>query len=309
MNQRGLINLNLRQLEFFKNLAEIEQMTQTAERLNTTQPNLSHALNKLEEELGVKLFDRVGRNIRLTKYGAIYYEYVAQALTLLEHGERELKELISPEKGQVNFAFTYTMGPLVAPTLITEFRQIPGNQDIAFNLSQNNSSTIMKLLSNQEIDLALCSKMEDHPHVSFEKIVQEDIVLIVAIDHPLAHLTSISLEETSPYPFVYFNRASGLRTYIDGILNHVGVTPIIALEVEEDHTMVGFVSFGYGIALIPRIAGLESYAVKIIEIKNFSSHRYLYLAHLKDSYLSPAVLNFKNFILNYAHTYLLPEED
>ena len=85
--------MNLRQLHYFRTLAKIEHYTQAAAQLSITQPSLSHAITELEKELGVFLFEKQGRNIRLTKYGKIFLTYVDSALCELEKGEKKIKKL------------------------------------------------------------------------------------------------------------------------------------------------------------------------------------------------------------------------
>lgn len=104
--------MNLRQLYYFKKLAEKEHYTIAAAELSITQPSLSHSIAELERELGVYLFEKQGRNIRLTKYGRFYLTYVEKSLAELEKGEKLLHELTSPSHGNIDLGFIYTMAPI-----------------------------------------------------------------------------------------------------------------------------------------------------------------------------------------------------
>lgn len=289
--------MNLRQLEFFKTLADLQHMTRTAELLNTTQPNLSHSMAELERELDAKLFEKVGRNIRLTRYGKFFYQYVAAALNELATGEQALKELISPEKGIVDLGFIYTAGSYLAPNLIKHFKALPNNQAIRFNLSQGNSFEMIDLLLSNEIDLAITSKIKNSELLDYTVLAEQDIVLVTPLDHPLAKHQTIWLKETKNCEFVHFNKDSGLRPHVDQLLESAAVTPTITVEVEEDHTMLGFVSQGFGIALMPKIQTINSYDVKVITLKDELAPRYIYLASQKGRELTAATLKFKHFIL------------
>lgn len=292
--------MNLRQLEFFRTLADTEHMTHAAKLLNTTQPNLSHSMSELEKELDAKLFEKKGRNIQLTKYGKFFYTYVFTALEELTKGERALRELVSPEKGMIDFGFIYTAGSFLAPMLMKEFSTQAGNEQIRFNLFQGNSSDMTDLLLKEEVDIAITSKLKEDDQLNYEILTEQEIVLVVPLDHPLAIHDSISLEETSEYPFVYFNKRSGLRPYLDQVLNAASIKPTIICEVEEDHTMLGFVAYNYGIALIPKIPSISAYNVKTIKLKDNLFPRYIYLATKKDHFLTPAALRFKEFIVPFA---------
>ena len=294
--------MNLRQLEFFKLLADTQHMTQAALLLNTTQPNLSHSMSELEKELEAKLFEKKGRNIQLTKYGKFFYTYVTNALEELAKGERALKELVSPEKGLIDFGFIYTAGSYLVPLLMKEFSAIDENKEIRFDLFQGNSSDMRELLINEQIDIAITSKFEEDDQLQYEVVTEQEIVLIVPENHPLANYDSISLKEIDPYSFVSFNKRSGLRPYIDQILTTAAINPKIVCEVEEDHTMLGFVEHDFGIALIPKIPSISSYKVKEIHLNDNLFPRYIYMATKKHHFLSPAAIRFKNFILKFAHS-------
>ena len=113
--------MNLNYLRYFRVLAKMEHYTKAAEELAITQPSLSHAMSTLEKELGTYLFEKDGRNIKLTKYGKIYYEYVEKALGELEEGEKRIKELIGIGPGSVELGYIFTLGPEFVPKLVNGF--------------------------------------------------------------------------------------------------------------------------------------------------------------------------------------------
>ena len=109
--------MNLNHLHYFRVLAKTEHYTQAANQLDITQPSLSHAIAALEKDLGCYLFEKQGRNIKLTKYGRIFYEYIDKGLQEVDLGERRLRELTSQENGWIDLAFIYTLGqPLRSPS-------------------------------------------------------------------------------------------------------------------------------------------------------------------------------------------------
>ncbi|MGK0551847.1 LysR family transcriptional regulator [Enterococcus faecalis] len=294
--------MNLRQLEFFKMLADTQHMTHAAKLLNTTQPNLSHSMNELEKELEANLFEKRGRNIQLTKYGRFFYTYVSNALEELARGERALKELVSPEKGLIDFGFIYTAGSFLAPSLVQGFSNQAKNQQIRFNFYQGNSTEMTELLLNEAIDLAITSKLNDHSQLHYERLAQQEMVLVVPENHELACYNQLSLKEISSYPLVFFNQSSGLRPHLDQLMAQANICPNIVCEVEEDHTMLGFVSHNFGIALMPKLPSISAYPVKVIALSDLQVPRYIYLATKKDHFLAPAVLHFKQYILSVTET-------
>ena len=290
--------MNLRQLEFFVLLAQSEHMTKAAELANTSQPNVSHAMTTLEQELGVALFEKKGRNIRLTRQGRVFYEYVQPALHKIEEGQQRIREIIDPFFGEIEFGFIYTMGSTLVPRLIQTFQQEKENERIQFLFHQGNSNKIIKMLLEDTIDIGVCSKISEDSDLFFQILTREKLVLLVPLYHPLAQKKSVKIEDTLNYPYVYYGKQSGLRPYLDRQLKELDITLTIQCELEEDHSILGFVGEGYGIALMPDIPSIASYPVKKIEIRNRLEDRNVYLAVKKHNLEVPVIRKFYDFCLN-----------
>lgn len=289
--------MNLQQLEYFVRLAEKEHMTNAARELNTSQPNLSYAMNELEKELGVPLFEKTGRNIKLTRYGSVFYQQIQPALTQISQAEQMIKEMVDPSRGLIRFGFIYTMGAQVAPHLLSSFRELQENNDVDFQFKQANSTRLVEMLKQDQLDIVLTSFIEASDSVHFEALYQEQMVLIVPLEHPLAEYDSVNLKDVSSYPFVYFEKGSGLRPYLDNLFSQLDLKINIAMEAEEDHTVLGFVSHNYGIALLPDIKSIESYPVKKIRILDELPSRWIYLARRKQKYFPPTSQRFYDHCL------------
>lgn len=294
--------MNFRHLEYFVKLAENEHMRLTAEQLNTSQPNLSHAISVLEKELGVELFEKKGRNIYLTRYGKIFYDYVSSGLYQLYSGKQMLQEIASPENGQIQLGFIYTMGSSLTPLLAKKFLAISGNEHIRFSFSQGNSSDILQQLKSDDIDIAICSKIDDDSDIQFDILTEQKIIVVVPNTHPLSSKNTVTLEELAEYAFVYYNKESGLRPYIDEILHDKSIQPVVTCEVEEDHSMLGFVGCDYGVAIMPDIPSISAYPVKKLMISDKIPSRYIYVATKKNKKKTPAVQKFYDYCLEQSLT-------
>ncbi|WP_343009397.1 LysR family transcriptional regulator [Clostridium celatum] len=292
--------MNLNHLNYFRVLAKLEHYTQAAEELSITQPSLSHAMASLEKDLGTYLFEKQGRNIKLTKYGKIYFEYVDRALSELEKGEKKLRELTNVSTGTVELGYIYTLGPNFVPQLIKNFSLVEENKNIKFSFGQGTTKTLIEGLKSEKFDMVFCSFVENEPDIEFVPIAHEELVLIVSNDHPLANKESIDLMEVEEYPFIYFSEKSGIRPLIDNLFKKVNITPNIICEVEEDNAVAGLVEINYGIAVLPKISSLKHYNVKVLPIVNPKHERFIYLAALKNRYLTPSVSLFKKYSIEYA---------
>lgn len=293
--------MNLNHLNYFRVLAKVEHYTQAAAQLSITQPSLSNAISNLENELGTYLFEKQGRNIKLTKSGKFFLQYVDEALNQLEIGEKKLKNLLDPSKGKVDLAFIYTLGAEFIPNTINNFFKNDEHKDITFTFGQDNTTNIINGLKEEKYDLGFCSFIENEPDIDFFPLIKQELVLVVSENHPLACKDTINLKEAEKYPFVYFNKESGIRPIIDNIFSQAGIKPNIICEVEEDTAVAGLVSINYGIAILPNISALKNFNIKTLHIADIKYERYIYMASLKNKYLIPSVKLFKQFIIDNKH--------
>ena len=270
--------MNLNHLSYFRVLAKLEHYTQAAEELSITQPSLSHAMSALEKDLGTYLFEKQGRNIKLTKYGKIYYEYVDKALSELERGEKKLKELTNVSTGTIELGYIYTLGPNFVPKLIKNFTNADENKNIKFLFGQGTTQSLIKDLKEEKYDMVFCSLVDDEPDIEFIPIANEELVVVVSNEHPLVKNEFIDLSEVGNYPFIGFSEKSGIRSLISDLFKEVDINPNIICEVEEDNAVAGLVEINYGIAVVPKISSLKYYNVKVLPIMNPKHERFIYLA-------------------------------
>lgn len=291
--------MNISQLEAFVLLAQTEHMTLTAKKLKTSQPNLSYTISELEKELGVPLFKKVGRNIKLNKYGQIFYEQASGALAKLNQATHLINEEVNPDFGMINFGFVFTIGAETAPLITRRFLEQEENKNVKFSFTQGNSYRLLEHLNNETIDIAITSFVKDMNNINFEPLLEQNVYLVVPNSHPLAKKDGVFLKETTNYPYVYFDKNSGLRPYLDDLTKTLDFKPNITIEANEDHTILGFVSQNHGITIMPKIKGISSYDVKVIDILDSHESRWLYLVTRKDSFTPKTVERFRQFCLNY----------
>ncbi|MBD7910606.1 MULTISPECIES: LysR family transcriptional regulator [Clostridium] len=290
--------MNLNHLHYFRVLAKTEHYTQAAKELSITQPSLSHAISTLEKDLGTYLFEKQGRNIRLTKYGLFFLGYVENALNELEIGEKKLRGLTSSSTGTIDLGFIYTLGSHIMPNLMKDFLSNEEYKNISFSLFQGTTKKIIEGLKSEKFDLGFCSFMENEDDIDFIPILEEELVLVVSKNHELASQDTVDLKYLEKYPFIFFNKESGMRPHIDNLFNKVNITPKVICEVEEDSAILGLVSINYGIAIVPNIYLIKNFDVKVLHITNPLIKRYIYMASVKNKYISPSASSFRSFIIS-----------
>ena len=259
--------MNLYHLRYFVTLAHLEHYTKAADVLAITQPSLSHAISSLEEELGVKLFEKNGRNVSLTKYGKSFLEDVEQTLNRLDSSVNGL-QLAGKGEGQIDVAFLRTLGVDFMPKIIRSFLNANKGKQIHFNLFCDKVLTgdILTGLKEKKYDIGFCSKFDDEPLIEFIPVAKQDLVVIVPPEHPLAEKSEIHLEETLPYKQIIFKKRSGLRQIIDQLFKSIGQYPDVAFEIDEDQVAAGFVANDFGICIAPDIPILHSLNLKILPL-------------------------------------------
>ncbi len=288
--------MNLNHLYYFRVLAKTQHYTQAANILNITQPSLSHAIAQLEKDLGCYLFEKQGRNVRLTRYGQIFYEYIDNGLKQIEMGQNRIEAITSPNQGWIRLAFIYTLGYYFVPNTIKNFHAIKKNSQIKFTLKQGNTTELLNGLEEEKYDVALCSYQENRNNIQFIPITTEELVVVISKNHPLAIRKEIDLRELQNEYFIYYSKESGLRPLIDELFNENEIKPNILFEVEEDSAVLGLVDINYGVAVVPDIPMISHFNLKKLKITNPHNKRYIYLAMMKNRYLPPAVHAFTNFI-------------
>jgi len=258
------------------------------------QSSLSHSISELERELNVKLFYRNGRNVKLTKHGAFYLEYVKKALDTLEDGNQKLQDLVSPSKGKVTLSYLSSLDPFIT-YMISKYYRSTGEIEKRFKFYQAPSSEIYNRLMDGTVDLAFSTQF-DNDKLDSCVIGKHRSVLIVSKKHPLARKDSVDLAEIRDEKLITYSGECQMRVYIDSILKKFHISPSIILETVYDNIIIGSVAANFGVAIIPEPLAPVHNNVKVLTITNDIPHREMCMIWVKDRYMPPAVKNFKNYV-------------
>lgn len=308
--------MNIKHLVYFRELAHTQHMSQAAENLGIPQPTLSYSIDNLEKQLGVPLFEHEGRNIKLSRFGEIYLKFVTRGLDEIQRGDAILEQLLNVNEGNIRMGFTYTLGQKLIPETLSAFQKKADTENISFELFQGNTNELLDSLLKEKFDFVLSSKIDELNGVpiknklNFLPIIQQEIMLAVPADHPLAQQDSVELKDIADEPLIAFAKTDHMRTLIDEIFTNAGIVPNIKYEVEEDHTLTGFVQFHQGIALVPNLPQLDQTKVKLLHIKNNQVVHQIYMVLKNNRFLTPSVSRFQNFLTdfckqNYKHQHKL----
>ncbi|QIZ10228.1 LysR family transcriptional regulator [Priestia megaterium] len=284
------------QLQYFQIVARLEHMTKAAEELQIAQPSLSKTIARLEEDLGVPLFDRKNRQLRLNDYGKLFLDRVNRIFLELNEGKREIAERAHQRQTQITLAVSI---PRVLPELLSSFLKL--FPEIKFQQVLESTSSMKSRLEKAEIDFGISSVPIEGTDIVWEPLMTEEIYLIVPPEHHLSRREEIFLSEVKDEPIIGMNTGFGFRNLTDEFCRKAGFVPNIAFEGDEPGVIGDLVKQGLGIAFIPEISWLHHTnpfpnKLRIIEPK---CQRTIGLGWSKRRYLSEAGQEFRQYVIEY----------
>lgn len=290
--------MTLQQIKCFTVLAETLHYTKAASLLFISQPSLSYTIAQMEKELGVALFERQGKKVKLTKHGEAFLPYAKSSLAAIENG-RECLERMAQPKNSVNLGYIYSLSFDFLPSVISGFTESHHMENLAFNFYMGLNYQLLGRLESGALDLALAAFF-DSDQLTGLPIHEQEIFLVVPSSHPLAPRGEVKLSELRDEKFVMITPNSSLRKLIDDAFKLAGFEPRIAMEAEECNAMASFVGGRFGLALMPKIPSLSSYQVSLLHITDVRVARKIYLVWKKDRELGEPIEQLKQYILGQA---------
>jgi len=287
-------------LRQFMVVAREEHLTRAADVLGVPQPTLSRSIARLEADLGVPLFTRPGRSIRLTRHGRFLFESAERAVAPLSASLRALIDEADPARGRVALGFLHTLGGEAVPRLLRDFRA--QHPQVRFALVQGNAHTLLSRLRDGEVDVCLTAPLPPAADgVTARKLDEQRIDLFVPAGHRLSRRRRIRLAEAATEDFIAMEPGYGLRTIADDLCHAAGFEPRIAFEGEEADTARGLVGAGLGVSLLPATpSSLSDPAVAALRITFPKAARTVGIAWMTDRPVTPPTMAFRDFALTYA---------
>lgn len=285
--------MNLRHLAVFHAVAQMGSVSAAAAKLTVSQPAVSRELSELEARLGVALFDRLPRGMRLTEAGDLLYEYARRIFALEQSAQSALGEFASTRSGRLAVGASSTLGMYVLPEKVAEFhRRFPG---IELTLEVGNTRDIEELLLEHKLVLGFIEGPAATEQCELHPLMRDEIVAVAPPGHPLAGKSGIAADEIAGQPTVLRETGSGTRTIVEQALGIRGLRPTPALSLGSTEAVKRAVLAGAGIAWVSRLCisdELESGKLVTLDVPSMRIHRPLSAIWLKDKRLSPAASAF-----------------
>lgn len=248
--------MELRQIIYFIEVAKREHVTEAAHHLHVAQSAISRQIANLEAELGVSLFIREGRSVKLTPVGRLFLEHAEVVIAEVDKAKQEIYEFLNPETGTIRIGFPNSLAAKTLPTVISAFRE--RHPSIGFQLHQGTHQSLSEAVLKGQIDLAFVSPVpKNEPEISGHTLFTENMMALLPINHPLAEHRSIILNQLRQDSFIVFRTGFALRNIIINACQQSGFKPKIAFEGEDIDTLKGLVAAGLGVALLPEITLID----------------------------------------------------
>lgn len=290
--------MNLNQLLYFSVTARHQHFTRAAEELFISQPSLSYAISSLEDELGVSLFQKKGRNVVLTKHGEIFLKHVERALSEIQQGRDAISRLITETENRIELATSGTfIGRNSIPHLLREFMCDPQNAGVSIGFHQVSEIELLPGLQSMKYDIIITSDVCDDPDLTFTPLYTHPLVAVVSNNHPLANIPSVTIDDLQQkqYPLLLRDGSTSAKHILQQLHD-----PNIACHVQDRLALLSLAAENFGVAITVETNEINSFPVKSIPIATPGCSYTLYMACKTNRYLTPALERFITHLHSHA---------
>lgn len=293
--------MNWQHLIYFSAAAKHKSFRKAAQELFVDSSTISKAISGIENELGVNLLHREGRNITLSKYGKIFLNYVTSASMEIDKGIHELQELSDAQHGCLNIASIFSVASSYIPQTLSMFFNHSPNIKVHF--TQGTTKNIVEDVLSGEVDVGFVGDFDYNSlskSLNRELLYNEEIVLLVPNNHPLARHHSVSFSDIKHELFVGYNDKTGLNPNVDKAVRIANGGPFTfntRYSVNEDNTVVGMVRANHGIAFVSKFANLNYDGLKLLTLDDLYIVRNIYMIYRNNEYIPNVLRTFSHFVL------------
>lgn len=207
--------MTLLQLQYFQTLAHVLHYTQAAAGLHIAQPSLSYSIKELEKELGVKLFEKDSRHIKLTIYGEQFLPYAERILSMLDEGVNVLHQMAGSAQQIIRLGYFHSISASLIPSIMLDIYGQDQNQNIRFQFAEAASFDLFQMLKKGELDFSFCLHQDEE--LESVVVMRQPLYLAVPEHHPLAKRESVTFQDFAREPVVMLDKPSNLRTQLDRV--------------------------------------------------------------------------------------------
>jgi len=242
--------MELRQLRYFLAVAATQNFTRAAETVHVSQPSLSIQIAALEDELGTKLFDRLGRKVALTQAGELFREHAGRVLRELEQAVQVVQELQGAQRGRLVVGTVATVNSYLIPPLVSRFKQrFPG---IHLQVHAQPSTEIVAGLLANRLDVGICLLPVTHARLTVVPLFDERLVLVAPANSPMKK-PRLHMRELAGLPLVLMPVDYCLRKMVEAECAEARIQPQVVLEMTSPEGILQAVAGGAGFTILPEL--------------------------------------------------------
>jgi DNA-binding transcriptional LysR family regulator len=290
-------NVSLRQMRVFAVAARHLSFTRAARELHLSQPAVSQQIKLLEEDIGLPLFEQIGRRVQLTAAGDELLRYANEMLDLVREAGEALAAMRGLKRGVLKLGAVST-AKYFAPSLLAAFT--PDYPEVRIRFSVGNREEIVKQLAANDVDLVIMGRPPRELDTIAEPFAKHPLVIIASPNHPLARKRRIQLKDLSGENFLIREDGSGTRASLEHVFRDHGATYRASMEMSSNETIKQAVMAGLGVSFISmHTLGLELKARKLVtlDVVGLPLVRDWYVIHLREKRLAPIAAAFRSFLL------------
>ncbi|MGD9888010.1 MAG: LysR family transcriptional regulator [Halothiobacillaceae bacterium] len=241
-----------RRLKVFYTVARLLSFTKAAESLHMTQPAVTFQVRQLEEHFDTRLFDRTHNRVTLTDVGVVVYEVAERIFEHYDEMERRVREMTGEMGGSLNIGASMTVAENMLPALLGQFRK--KHPDLNVRLKVGNSESIVSMVEHNVIDLAIVEGSISNKNLLVEACRDDELVVIMPPDHPLAKSETLTIDHLMPYQFICREEGSGTREAIFNYLIEQGYPDgwTVCMELGSPEAIKGAVEAGMGLSVMSK---------------------------------------------------------
>ena len=292
--------LNLNDLSVFVTAAESKSFSEAGRRLHLSQPAISQTIEKLEKEFETRLFLRQGRRVHLSETGQVLLPMARELLAEANRLEESMASLRGEMIGEMVVGCSTASGKYLLPAQIAAFRK--AHPQVRIHVLVSGRESVISQLHTGELSLGITSKRLDHRNLEFQDFFVDDVILIVAAEHPWASYRQIFPEDLLDEPMIMREEAAGTRQALLGALRERAITPDmlkIGMVLGNSEAIVMAVEEGIGVAFISRLVAarsLELGRVMEVRVTGMELSRKIYMARNRRIPPTKAQACFWNFV-------------
>lgn len=294
------MNVTFRQLRLLEAVARNSSFTRASEELHLTQPAVSTQIKQLEEEVGMPLFEQMGKKIFLTEVGKEVYAFSRAIAQQFRDIESVLDDMKGVKRGTLSLTVTST-GKYFAPYLLAAFlKRYPGTQ---VHLEVTNREEVVQQLQDNTPDMAIMGTPPDNMELRSQAFMQNPLVIIAPPDHPLVGVSRVPLSRLVEENFILRERGSGTRNAVERFFQQRGVKLNTSMEMSRNEAIKHAVMAGLGLGIVSLHTlefELALGRVALLSVEGFPIMKEWYMVHRNGKRMSPIAQAFHEFVLNEA---------